>query len=320
MSDLDVVFGLLGEVAHLRTLRRYRVTDRELREAIDRSTLRRLRPGWYATPHADPDQIRAILLHGRIGCASALSRYGVWSGRDRALHVHVPRNAARLHRTPPEVPGSARPVWHPKTPDGLRRGILLADRRPAVRVHWRTDAASDRVLDWIVSPEDALAQAVRCLDPEHAQAAVDTVVSERVLPRPVVERIVADAPARVGLRVDSHSEQVGSGVEALFVRRLLDAGFEVVPQFLFAGHGRFDGLIDGCVLFEVDGWAFHRTQSQFLGDRDRTLVAQSFGVPLVRPAAAQVLDDWPTVLAAVERTVADAKLIRAARGHSSFLG
>ena len=104
------------------------------------------------------------------------------------------------------------------------------------------------------------------------------------------------------------------------MRRLAAHGFHVQTQVALAGFGRYDGMIDGCVLFEVDGRGFHSGSAEFFADRDRTLVAQVFGIPVVRPSARHVLEDWPTVLEAVTRTVEDAKVVRRSRRLPPVIG
>jgi very-short-patch-repair endonuclease len=308
-GDVAFVMSLVGEVAHIDTLRRFGLPDAAWRDAVRAGRLRRIRRGWYSSMAADRDQCRAVLAHSRIGCVSALARFGVWSGETPALHLQVARNAARLRPDPPPDPSVAKPVWHPKVPDRRRRELRLSTRSSPL-VHWRHDPDSANALDWLVSARSALAEGIRCLDAEQAQAAVDSAIAERVLGRHEVARIVARAPRSAGLRVDEYCNRLESGAESLFVRRLLRSGYAVEPQFEFAGHGRFDGLIEGCVLYEIDGWTHHRSHERFYGDRDRTLVAQSFGVPVVRVSAQHVLRDWPTVAAAVARTVADARALR----------
>jgi very-short-patch-repair endonuclease len=313
MSDsVRFVMSLVGEVANIDTLRRYGLPDTAWRDAVRNGRLRRLRRGWYASPAADQDQCHAVRVHARIGCVSALARFGVWSGETSALHLQVARNAARLRPDAPRDECEASPVWHPKVPDRRRRDIRMSTRSSPV-LHWRNDADPANALDWLVSARAAFTEGIRCLDAEHAQAVVDSVIAERVIGRREVDRIVAGMPRRSGLRVDEFCSLLESGVESLFVRRLLRAGYVVQPQFELAGHGRFDGLIEGCVLYEIDGWAHHRSRERFHGDRDRTLVAQSFGVPVVRVSAQHVLRDWPTVATAVARTVADARALRAVR-------
>ncbi|BDZ53934.1 hypothetical protein [Agromyces marinus] len=323
MSRIDTVLRVLGEVAHLSTLRSFGLADDEVRAAARRGAVIRVRPGWYASRRADAEQLVAVRVHAKLGCATALQRFGVWSGPAGPVHLHVPTNASRLGS--PGAPGSpgastgreVPSVWHPRTPDDRRRGIRPGDRSVAPTTHWLDDPDAHAALDWICSPSAALAQAVRCLPTEHAQAAVDSMVAERGMPRSDVERIVALAPARLGLVVDELSGRVGSGVESLFARRLVARGHRVESQVGLGPHGPFDGVIDGCVLYEADGWRHHASRESFEADRGRTLVAQSFGMPLVRPSAAQVLEDWPLVLAAVERTVADASRLRGLDGWPS---
>jgi hypothetical protein len=271
----------------------------------------RPRHGWIASPLADRDQLRAIAVGGRIGCTSALRRYGVWSGIDDALHLHVPRTAARLAPSP-EIPDRANAgVWHPSVSASRQRGraVRLASDA-AVRVHWAREGSRRVALDWIVSPQTALATAARCVDAEHASAAIDSALHERVLRRSEVDALVAMLPRRCGTLVDRFTGGPESGVESLFVRRIAGAGYHVEPQVDLAGFGRYDGVINGCVLFEVDGRAFHSGSDAFFTDRDRTLVGQVFGIPVLRPSARHVLEDWPITLAAVARTVADAEIVR----------
>jgi hypothetical protein len=177
-------------------------------------------------------------------------------------------------------------------------------------VHWARELAPHRALDWIVSPQTALATTVRCLDAEQASAAIDSVIHERLLTRREVDAVLASLPSACAALLDRFTGIPESGVESLFVRRISDAGFHVVPQFDLAEFGRYDGIIDGSVLFEVDGRGFHSGTAEFFADRDRTLVGQAFGIPVVRPSARHVLEDWPMTLAAITRTVADAKILR----------
>lgn len=189
---------------------------------------------------------------------------------------------------------------------------LASDAPP--RVHWATERPQRGALDWIVSPLTALADAVRCMDAEHASAAIDSALHERVVTRNEVDALIAALPGTCARLLDRQTGRPESGVESLFVRRLSACGFAVESQVRLAGFGRYDGVIDGCVLFEVDGRGFHSGTDEFFADRDRTLIGQVFGVPVVRPSARHVLEDWPITLAAVTRTVEDAKLVRELRG------
>ncbi|MBT2499050.1 hypothetical protein J7E25_08070 [Agromyces sp. ISL-38] len=337
MPAIEVVLAGVGEVAHVRTLRRAGVTDAQIQRAAAHGRIERVRPGWYASHLADVDQWRAVLTRSKIGCVSALSRFGVWSGFSQELHLHVPRSASHLDERPAiPVRGASLGVWHPRTPERRRehRFVPLSsssssnlksssssnsnanptqEQEQKPLRHWSIERRPESALDWIVSPHTALAQAIRCQDRENSAAVIDSVLHERVLGLREVRSIVRSLPRGVHDRIDAYTGHPESGAESLFIRRLVDEGFDVVPQFNLEPHGRYDGVINGCVLFEVDGRGFHNSAEQFLDDRDRTLVGQAFGIPVVRPSAKHVFEHWPSTLATVERVVADAEIVRAAR-------
>ncbi|GAA2044098.1 type IV toxin-antitoxin system AbiEi family antitoxin domain-containing protein [Agromyces tropicus] len=314
MPGLFDELSRLGHVARASTLIAGGVDRRQISREVARGAVIRPRRDWIAAPSADGEQLAAVASGAVIGCVSALRRLGVWAGEDDVLHLHAPPSAGHVRPASRSDRGGAPRVWHPLAAHHRRRADGV---RPAVegapRVHWAPDPAPERAFDWIVSPEAALARAVRCLPEEHARAAVDSVLHERVLTRLGVDAVLAGV-ATTRVLVDEHTGRLESGVESLFVRRLVDAGHSVRPQVRFPNVGRFDGLIDDVVLFEIDGRAHHSGPEEFHRDRDRTLVGHAFGVPVVRPSARHVLEDWPTVIAAVTRAVADAAIVRASRG------
>jgi len=318
MLDILKELTALGEVARATTLRARGFREAELYAAVASGLVTRPRRGWVASPLADRDQLRAIAVGGRIGCLTALRRFGVWSGVDDRLHLHVPRTASRLAPLPEQVENenANEGVWHPSVPKWKRRSraVRLALHNVPPRVHWMRELAPARALDWIDSPQTSLAAAVRCMDAEHAAAAIDSVLHERVLARREVEAVLATLPSASSGLVDRFTGGPESGAESIFVRRMSERGFHVEPQFNLAGFGRFDGLLDGCVLFEVDGRGFHSGATEFFRDRHRSLVGQAFGVPVVRPSARHVLEEWPVTFAAVSRVVQDAKIVRRHRG------
>ncbi len=318
-SDLSTLFAAFGEVAHIRSLRRFGVTDAAIRAAESSGALSRPRARWFASRSADRDQLRAIAAGGRIGCLSALRRLGIWSGADDALHLSVPRSTPRVIRNPPVESSENAGVWHPIVPEARRNGrsVRLAADGP-VRVHYTHELQPAAARDWVVSPMTALATALRCLPAEHASAAIDSALHERVLSRRDLDEVLAALPSTARVLVDEFTGIPESGVESLFIRRLAAAGYRIEAQVEVAGVGRVDGSINGCVLFEIDGRAYHSGAQQFYGDRDRTLVSQSFGVPVVRPSARHVIEDWPFVAATVERVVADAELLLKVRTRSAL--
>ncbi|RXZ72286.1 hypothetical protein [Agromyces albus] len=323
MPDILTELARLGHVARAQTLRARGFSETALRAAVTSGVVGRPRHGWLASPLADRDQLRAIAAGARIGCHSALRRFGVWSGIDDCLHLQVPRTASRLAlASAPQLIEVGNPgVWHPSLRESTRRGRdvrLASDAAP--RVHWAREFAPRQALDWIVSPQSALVAALRCMDAEHASAAIDSVLHERILSRRQVDALMASLPNCSASLIDRFTGRPESGVESLFVRRMSRAGFRIESQVDLAGFGRYDGVVDGCVLFEVDGRGFHSGSDEFLADRDRTLIGQVFGVPVVRPSARHVLEDWEMTLAAVARTVEDAAIVRRHRGLPDVFG
>ena len=170
MPDLLSELSRLGHVTRVRTLHARGFSEAALRTALAAGLVTRPRRGWVASQLADRDQLTAIAVGARIGCSSALRRLAVWSGTDDRLHLHVPRTASRLAPAPAPAPekfavGNAG-VWHPSVPESKRRvrTIRLAtDAAP--RVHWARELSPRQALDWIVSPQTALAQGVAAWRP-----------------------------------------------------------------------------------------------------------------------------------------------------------
>ena len=321
MPDVLRELARLGHVARVATLLARGVSRAGLRTGLAAGLVLRPRHGWIVSPLADRDQLRAIAAGGRIGCVSALRRFGVWSGVDDTLHLQVHRTASRVHPSARSPAAESIGVWHPSVPSSRSRTRtvrLASDAAP--RVHWAVERMPRAALDWITSPQSALACALRCLDAEHGSAAIDSALHEGVLTRRQVDEIVSSLPDRTTALVDEFTGRPESGVESLFVRRVTKAGFQVEPEVDLAGFGRYDGVINGCVLFEVDGRGFHSGAGEFFADRDRTLVGLAFGVPVIRPSARHVTEEWPLTLAAVTRTVADAEIVRRHRGLPPIAG
>src|SRR5688572_27208870 len=220
MPDLFRELSRLGHIARVTTFYTRGFTSATLRVALRSCLVTRPRYGWIASPLADRDQLLAVEIGGRIACSSALRRFGVWSGSDDALHLGVPRTGSRLRADSSRRGDANAGVWHPSVPESTRRGrsVRLASDAPP-RVHWSRELAPHRALDWMVSPLTALATAVRCLDAEHASAAIDSMLHLRVLTRRDVDAVLASLPNRSAGLVDGFTGSPESGVESLFVRR-----------------------------------------------------------------------------------------------------
>ncbi len=263
-------------------LLRLGVTPPQLRTAIAHGTVVRAARGIYLCAHADRDQRDAAAAHGRISCLSALRRANVWAGIDRSLHLQLPGHAT-----------GTRPV--------LDRG------GQRIRYHWaqpRFPGTTER--SWLVSPMEAVWQAIHCLDEENAIACLESAVHEGFLTIAQVRQLCAQAPVRLAGGIRELEFTSGSGMETIVRRRLRHVGYSVVAQVKVAGIGDEDLVVEDCVAIETDGEKWHGPD-RFHADRIRDLKTEALGRRSIRLTQDQVLYEWETTLAAIARVVTDAQ-------------
>jgi hypothetical protein len=181
-------------------------------------------------------------------------------------------------------------------------------------VHWLANTSETRALDWIVSPTDALIQAIHCQDEEHAVACIDSALHHGVVSAhewEIIRRGLPERLRRLGGRVDARA---GSGNESIVRLRLRGAGFTVEPQVHLPGIGDVDLVVDDLAALEVDSEKYHSSREQRRTDRSRTLLALAYGMPSMRIGPEHLTaDGWPLALTAVARQVADARALRQLR-------
>lgn len=141
-------------------------------------------------------------------------------------------------------------------------------------------------------------------------ACIDSALRHRVISAEGWRTLVRGLPERLrplDKKVDARAD---SGNESIVRLRLLAAGMAVEPQAPIAGVGAVDMVVDGLVALEVDSEGFHRSREQRRIDRARTLLALAFGMPSMRIGPEHLpRDEWPLALAAVQRQVADARVL-----------
>lgn len=262
----------LGGIASTLQLRATGATSEELTAAVRAGRLRRLRRGVYALPDAPAPAVSAVLARGRLSCVSAAHTYGLWGGSDPRLHLQFPGHAR------------AGPV-----------------QDPHVR-HWLPTEHSQEV--WRVTVADCLRSVARCADAETAVAVFDTALTAGLVTLRELRAILSGQPVNVRRRWMLARPGSDSGVESIVRQRLQARGHVVEQQVHVAGVGRVDMRIDGELFLEIDGFAFHRDREAFERDRVRDARLAARGSPRLRVSAAQVADDWPAVLDAVDRVLA----------------
>lgn len=248
---LSHVLRLFHGVCRLRDLISRGVSEREVRAAVVRGDLVRVRKGLYALPTADPVFVAARRTRSLLACASAAGFYGLWtlaeSGqRPSRFHLLRPTGAnapdAVIHRD----------TWVP--PDPYAPVVGLAE----VVLH-----------------------AVRCLPELEALLIAESAMLRGLSLEFIRERLPGNrnAPARAVLDlVDGGSE---SPIETLARVHLRRAGFHVETQVEIEGVGWVDALVEGWLILELDGKS-HEERAQRDKDRRRDRAAQLAGHPVFR--------------------------------------
>lgn len=311
MNSIADTLRTLGHVARRETLLSAGISRRQLEAAVFRGQLSRPIRGWYATPLADVDQLRAVAAGARIGCVSALRRWGVWSGEGDILHLQVAPSRSLLDTRGVAFQGSELRVPHPSVPPELDVAVRQCVLGTPVG-HWVPPLDRARALDWIVSPLDALAQAVRCQREEHAVACVDSALHEGVISGEEWESICEALPRRLHRLHGRRDPRADSGNETITRLRLVDLGLRCEPQVHLPGIGFVDLLVEGLVPLEIDSEAHHSSPDQRRKDRSRSLLSAALGAPSLRIGSEHLTAaEWPLVVAAIRQQLADARALEA---------
>lgn len=237
----------LGGVARTGTLLQAGFTRTELRNLTDAGALQPRR-GVLALPDCNPVFLAAVQHNARVTCASAAKHYGLWL-RDAPATNHLSCNHGHgagfvRHRTERFPPHHDLPV---------------------------------------AAVEDVVLHALTCL-PEPASTALATsamrlygvplalLESELTAPR---SGTALNALRNVDLRNESLVE-----VEALHL--FAGLGLQVELQVQLSGIGRVDFLIEGFLIVEIDGFAFHSSRAAMRRDLFRNNASTLNGYAVLR--------------------------------------
>lgn len=258
-----------GGVASVASLR----ADGHSRYRVDRlceaGMLLRLRRGWVALPHADP-QVMEAARHGVVlTCVTQAQRLGLF-----------------VLNAPP------RPHVGARAHSGRLAGI-------AAHVHW-AGPVIPRHPDTLVDPiENVLALVATCLPSEEALIVWESAFRQQVTVPAAMGRLSL-GPAARGLlaAADIYSD---SGLETLVVPRLRWLGLPLRRQIWLAGH-RVDLLIGERLVLQIDG-ATH-TGAQRTSDIAHDVELMLLGYHVIRVSYTQVVDRWHEVQDRIMRAVA----------------
>ena len=264
-------------------------TDAHLRHALNQKSIFRVRHGWYSVPDAPEAGIRAVRVGGRLTALSALESYGMIVPRPATLHVAVRPTASRL-RSPAD------------------RRVRLT-RFAGVTVFWTDRGGSS---PWRVSVGDALLAILATEPRDVAVAACSAALHMRALRGWELDLVFDRAPARVR-RWRSLVSTLDESHGETFTRLWLgDAGIACTQQVHVAGVGWLDFRLRENLYVEVDG-GHHGEPGQWREDHERDLATALLGGRTIRITYPQLLGNWPAVLAAIERAIADADALAVRR-------
>lgn len=260
--------------------------------ALAQGLLVPVRPGWVASTRAEQLAVIAVLQGARLTSASALRRFEVWNGVDRDIHLQLPANAHRVRQMPLTPIAQFRPP--PFSPARVVR-------------HWAdVPETSQSSPQWTVGVFDALVAFCRRQADDQVVAAVESAVHVRALSRRDLPHLSAALPRRLRRLFAKLNFKAESGLESIARWRLTGLGLNVAVQ-VDIGPDRVDLVIDGWLIVELDGDAWHDPVT----DRIRTNRLIRAGYAVLRFGSADVLSGWDDMLATIAAMLGDASRRRA---------
>ncbi len=261
-----------GGIAHRRVTSAAGFHPRRIKRDVDAGLVRTIGRNWLAVAGVHEDLIAAARVNGRAACVTAagLRRWWLPESAPRERHLHMAANSpvpppdARIHRSQPLVP-MARGQLIESVEDTLQHVALCCDLTTAT-VIWES------------------ACRVEGVSPETLHQIAWTSTAARLL-----------AATVTGLS--------DSGLETLLIRGLAHLNCELRAQAFVAGH-RVDLLIGDRLVLQVDGQEFHSSAAERTRDAAHDAELTLRGYTVLRFTYAQVIHDWPRVLATVSRAVA----------------
>jgi very-short-patch-repair endonuclease len=302
MHEIATLIRSRGYFLRRRDLLPLGYVDADLREALARGAIFRVRQGWYSVPDAPDHAVQAVRVGGRLTSLSALRSMDIPVPKHTALHVAVPKTGSRL-RNP------------------VDRRVRLAPGSPVV-VHWRDTRAGGN--SWRVSASDALLQVLIDEHRDVAVACCGLALRRGAVSEAQLDRVFARAPLRVRMwrrLVSSLDEAHG---ETYFRLWADDAGIACEQQVHVPGAGRFDLQVVGTrVYIEIDGaqhdpsWDGDSPSSWVEGLRRDAIVAVDGG-RVLHFGYRQLYAEWATVLAVLDRAISDDAALTARRRRHPY--
>lgn len=282
VAELDCLLSRDGVVSRGQLLAAG-IGDAKIRVLVRSGALRRLREGWFASPHADPMVCRAVTLGGALSCVSALARYGVWlpEGAGRELHLRLSGHYRKRARRAPGVRYCTAPG----------------------------DDANCRPVD---SVDRAVLAATECLDGVELTAVFDSLLNKRLLEPGELKALLRGRLRRVLRRLAAADGSAGSGTETVLRLHFRARHIPFRPQVHIPGVGRVDFLVGRRLVVEADS-RLHHAGDGIENDRRRDLALHTLDFLPFRVSYQQVFHQFEKVAAALEVILSRGEHLRRAQ-------
>jgi len=232
--------------------------------------VRQPRRGIFLAPGCDEELAAALHHNGRLTCASAAAYYGLWI-RNPPAQLHLACN------------------------HGHGAGFVR---------HRTTRFRSDQPRP-VAAVEDVVLHGLGCLPPPASTALATSAIRLHGVPVDLLKdqlRGDRSAPVLRALReLDLRAESIVE-VDAQHLFRTNGIAFE--PQVFLPGIGRVDFLLNGFLIVEIDGFAFHSKRGDMLRDRDRNNSSTVKGYAVLRYMPEHIWFNQQQVLAEIQAALA----------------
>ena len=235
MEGIDAAIRRRDWFLRRQDLLRLGYTDAEIRAALARHTIFRVRQGWFSVADAPPSAVHAVRVGGRLTGVAALESYGLRVPRRGLLDIAVPAEASRL-RSP------------------VDRSVPLRDAElVGVRIHWIDRARREHNSSWRVSLDDALLLVVSTESRDVAVACASAVMRFKGWSRGRIEAVFARAPQRTHAWCALVSDRDEAHGETIVRLGYMDAGIWCSSQPVVSDGRRLDLRVGPNTYVEVDG-------------------------------------------------------------------
>ena len=264
------ILASVGGVALTRALLARGAGESAIRSAVRGGAVVRLERGLLALPGADPELVAAKRSRALLTCISAAPRFQLWTLR----------------------PATQPHYWHSN------------GRRTHSCVSHRMTLTQPGVPGAVAALPDVLLHALLCLPPLESLVMVESAYNRGDIDLTfLLQHLVGN---RCGKARDVVA-QVERGADSLLetLARVLfrEAGISTETQVWIDGIGRVDFLLEGFLIVEIDGLAFHLESRQFKKDRRRDNSAVVRGLPVLRFFYDDVVYSPEAVLAQVREVL-----------------